>query len=56
MRSGRIVGMSADVTLNSVWGLAGVQQPPAVLAAGDDSDGEHEGYIWGALRTIFFIA
>lgn len=44
MRSGRVGGMSAEVTLNCVC-CQGVQQSPAVLAAGQDSDGEHEGYI-----------
>ena len=44
MRLDRVWGISAEVTLNCVCG-EGVQQPPAILDAGDDTDGEHEGYI-----------
>ena len=34
MRSARVGGMSADVTSNCVWAARGLQQPPALLAAG----------------------
>lgn len=34
--------------------IEGVRQTSAVLAAGQDSDGEHEGYIevWGLIRGL----
>jgi hypothetical protein len=38
MSLGRVGGMSAEVTLVCMCG-EGIQQPPAVLAAVDDSDG-----------------